>query len=79
MHASSPTSHSGAARRRLVVNGAAAECASATLAELLLELGYAGQKVATALNGAFVSERARAAQAVDDGDQVEIVTARQGG
>ncbi len=63
----------------LVVNGEAVDARVATLAELLDTLGYAGKKVATAVNGEFVSERARAVQRLEAGDQIEIVAPRQGG
>jgi sulfur carrier protein len=52
---------------------------AASLADLLDALGYGGQKVATALNGDFVPERARAAATIANGDRVEILSARQGG
>lgn len=65
--------------RRLVVNGEAREALAETLAALLDELGYGGQKVATALNGEFVPERGRAGARLKAGDQIEIVAPRQGG
>lgn len=65
--------------RRLVVNGEPREVMSGSLAALLDELGYGGQKVATALNGEFVAERARGQTGVSPGDVVEIVAPRQGG
>lgn len=64
---------------RLVVNGEAVACNAATLAQLLAELGYGAAKVATALNGEFVPEKARAATPLATGDAVEIVAPRQGG
>ena len=64
---------------RLVVNGEAMDVCGRTLTLLLDELGYGGHKVATALNGAFVPEKARSAQALSPGDQIEIVAPRQGG
>ena len=65
--------------KRLVVNGEARETTALSLAALLDDLGYAGQKVATALNGEFVPERARADTSLTAGDEVEIVAPRQGG
>ena len=65
--------------QRLVVNGETREARGPTLALLLDELGYGGQKVATALNGEFVPEKTRAAQVLVPGDQIEIVAPRQGG
>ena len=64
---------------RIAVNGEAREVRGRTLALLLDELGYSGQKVATAYNGEFVPEKSRAEQALSPGDQIEIVAPRQGG
>lgn len=64
---------------RLTVNGESHVMATASLAALLIELGYGDRKVATALNGDFVPERARAGIALKHGDQIEIVAPRQGG
>lgn len=52
---------------------------AATLADVLIALGYGGQKVATALNGDFVPERQRNQTLVNAGDRIEILSARQGG
>lgn len=65
--------------RRLTVNGEARDVAARTLAELLDEMGYGGQKVATARNGDFVPERARAEPTLDAAADIEIVAPRQGG
>jgi sulfur carrier protein len=64
---------------RLVVNGEARDIAARSLAGLLEELGYGGQKVATARNGEFVSERTRPDVRLAAGDEIEIVAPRQGG
>jgi sulfur carrier protein len=64
---------------RLTVNGEATETRARTLAALLDELGYAGRKVATALNGEFIAERTRPATAIKAGDAIEVVAPRQGG
>jgi sulfur carrier protein len=61
------------------VNGERHATRAATLAELVAELGYGDAKVATACNGAFVAERARAAMRLQSGDEIEIVAPRQGG
>ncbi len=63
----------------IIVNGAPSAVAAATLADLLSVLGFAGQRVATAVNGDFVPERARGETRLAAGDRVEIVSARQGG
>lgn len=65
--------------RAIIVNGEAREARASTLADLLAELGYAGQKVATAVNGEFVAERARGQTRLDSGAEIEIVAPRQGG
>ncbi len=64
---------------RIVVNGAPLATHAATLAELLAEQGFAGVRVATARNGDFVAERARAATRLEPGDTIEIVSPRHGG
>ena len=66
-------------RLRIYVNGEPHETDASTLAELIAEAGHAGAKVATAVNGDFVPERARAGRALTEGDRVEIVSPRQGG
>jgi sulfur carrier protein len=65
--------------RTLTVNGTPVRAAAATLAALIAEQGFAGLKVATALNGTFVPERLRAETLLADGDRIEILSARQGG
>jgi len=63
----------------LTVNGEPREIAAGNLAEALAALDYEDAVVATALNGAFVPKRKRAATALSDGDRIEIVAPRQGG
>ena len=63
----------------LVVNGRKIGSEARTLAALIEERGLAAAKVATAVNGQFVPEARRATTALDRGDRVEIVSARQGG
>jgi len=64
---------------KITVNGAPAEVAATTLAEILDELGYGGAKVATAVNESFVPASAREGLALSPGDRLEIVAPRQGG
>ncbi len=64
---------------KLVVNGEAVDSTATTLADLLAELGKEQAKVATAVNEEFVPAGLRAAQALNEGDRVEIVAPRQGG
>lgn len=72
-------SHQVGERRALTVNGGPVETAAASLADLLLELGYGGQRVATAVNGDFIAERQRQTVSLAAGDRIEVVAARQGG
>jgi sulfur carrier protein len=65
--------------RELIVNGQPLATAAATLADLVEGQGFAGVKVATAVNGDFVAERLRATTFLGGGDRVEILTVRQGG
>jgi sulfur carrier protein len=61
------------------VNGAEQNVQARTLADLLDELDYGDATVATALNKAFVRKKDRAATTIAEGDEVEILTPRQGG
>jgi len=61
------------------VNGEATSTAARTVAELLVEAGYGGAKVATAVNGEFLPERRRATTTLTTGDHIEVVAPRQGG
>ncbi|MEM8754783.1 MAG: sulfur carrier protein ThiS [Pseudomonadota bacterium] len=64
---------------KIVLNGAPVEVAAATLDEALVECGYGGAKVATAVNEAFVAIPDRTAKRLSDGDRVEVVAPMQGG
>ncbi len=64
---------------KIMVNGTETEVEARTLAEALDELGYGGERVATAVNETFVPKMARADTALAPGDRVEIVAPRQGG
>jgi sulfur carrier protein len=50
-----------------------------TLGDILDELGYKSQRVATAVNAQFVSSANRNDTKLSEGDMLEIVTPRQGG
>ena len=63
----------------VLVNGERTETGAASLAELVVQLGYGQAAVATALNGEFVPRQARAGTALKAGDEIEIVAPRQGG
>ena len=61
------------------VNGIVCDVKASDLESLLTELDYADQTVATALNHTFVRKKDRVATKISDGDEVEILTPRQGG
>ncbi|MEM7749887.1 MAG: sulfur carrier protein ThiS [Pseudomonadota bacterium] len=73
------TTEAAADIKALTVNGEARESRAANLSELLVELGYGGSKVATAVNGDFVSAAGRVECALRSDDRIEIVAPRQGG
>lgn len=64
---------------RISVNGQGVASGATNLAELLSELGYAGRRVATAVNGCFVAEANRTSTCISPGDKIEILAPRQGG
>jgi sulfur carrier protein len=66
-------------RIELIVNGLKSVTGARTLAELVAECELSEARVATALNGHFVPEARRATTALEAGDRIEIVSARQGG
>ena len=61
------------------VNGEPRRTEATTLAALLVEAGYGGAKVATALNGEFVPSGRGLRPMLKAGDRVEVVAPRQGG
>ncbi len=61
------------------VNGIECDVKAVDLESLLAELDYADQTVATALNRNFVRKKDRAETKLAEGDEVEILTPRQGG
>ena len=64
---------------KIIVNGQSLEVTSTLLDAALGELGYGEARVATALNGEFVPEPARASTSLDNGDRLEILAPMQGG
>jgi sulfur carrier protein len=65
----------------IVVNGKPAPLAAATLHELLARLGYDAARpgIAVARNGRVVPRSRWRDEPVGDGDEIEVVTAVQGG
>ncbi len=64
---------------KIVLNGEPREVGAGVLAEALAELGFGGETVATAVNGAFVPAGARGATRLAEGDRLEVLAPRQGG
>ena len=64
---------------RITVNGEQRDVSAATLDAALLELGYGGLRIATALDGDFVPAGRRAAQALAENSALEILAPMQGG
>jgi sulfur carrier protein len=64
---------------KIVLNGEARDIRAARLSDVLDELGFAANIVATALNGSFVPALARNGVELAEGDRLEVVSPRQGG
>lgn len=63
----------------ITVNGAYCSTSAATLADLVATLGHDPNAVATAVNGEFVPRHKRGSTKLTAGDNIEIVSPRQGG
>jgi sulfur carrier protein len=64
---------------KILVNGEMTQTHARTLGELCTALGHGLDKIATARNGDFVPETARARTELSENDKIEIVAPRQGG
>ena len=64
---------------RVIVNGEEREIASASVDALLSELDYEGTHFAVALNYDVVPKSRWADTRIKSGDEIEIITPRQGG
>lgn len=64
---------------KITVNDEMQDVSATTLAGLIDELGYAGARIATALNGHFVPKTERVRAMLAAGARVEIVAPMQGG
>jgi sulfur carrier protein len=64
---------------QILLNGVPFVTEARDLASLCAALGFAGARVATAVNGSFVAASSRAATALTEADEIEIVAPRQGG
>lgn len=64
---------------KLTINGREHDVATSTLKSLLAVLGYDDRWLATAVNSELVRAADRGACHLNDGDQIEILSPRQGG
>ena len=64
---------------RVTVNGEARDVSSASVDALLAELDYEGTHFAVALNYDVVPKSRWRETSLNSGDQIEIITPRQGG
>jgi sulfur carrier protein len=64
---------------RVIVNGEQREISSARIDALLGELEYEGTHFAIALNYDVLPKSRWAETAINSGDEIEIITPRQGG
>jgi thiamine biosynthesis protein ThiS len=64
---------------RITLNGEAYPTQASTVADLVRELGYAGQAVAVERNEAIVPKNQHATTELTDGDTLELVTLVGGG
>ena len=63
----------------IIVNGQNQNISKINLSMVLVELGYKQMKLATALNGDFISVEQRDNTELKDGDKLEILSPQQGG
>lgn len=68
-------------RKRVTVNGEPRGTDAGRVSELLEHLGYGGDRpgIAVAVNGQVVPRSSWSERRIDDGDDIEIVGAVQGG
>jgi sulfur carrier protein len=64
---------------RVIINGEAREISSRSVDALLAELDYEGTHFAIALNYDVVPRNRWAETSLNNGDEIEIITPRQGG
>ncbi|MEM9346570.1 MAG: sulfur carrier protein ThiS [Planctomycetota bacterium] len=65
--------------KALEVNGESKKTDAATVADLLDELGLAGQAVAVEVNQSVVPKKQHSEATLNDGDKIELVTLVGGG
>lgn len=63
----------------VIVNGETHSVHASTLADLLQELDYEGEWLATAVNAELVHREERATWQLNPDDRIEVLSPRQGG
>jgi sulfur carrier protein len=63
----------------IILNGERCEVSATVLSDALAELGYGSARIATAVNGDFVTVGRRSSTILNPGDAIEVVAPRQGG
>lgn len=64
---------------KIIINGQPLEVEAAALDGIILELGFADQRVAVARNGEFVLKGEWETTAIEAGDALEVLAPMQGG
>lgn len=64
---------------KILLNGEPRKVKASNLSEVLIELGFDGATIATAVNSDFVPVRERRQSILSEGDRLEIVAPQQGG
>ena len=64
---------------KIFVNGQPQELAQTQLDRALIELGFTGTALATALNGSFVAANSRSQTTLNENDRLEVLAPMQGG
>ncbi len=64
---------------KIIVNSIAHNVMESNIHTILIELNYGKARVATALNGEFVTQEMRINTLLNEGDRLEILAPMQGG
>ena len=64
---------------KIILNSQPFEVSTPKLDDALIELGFGGLRIATALNGEFIPQGLRPSTQLVDGDRLEVLTPMQGG
>lgn len=63
----------------VTLNGRPRQTDASTLAQALIQFGFADALVATAVNGGFVPRSGRDSRVIGEGDMIEVLAPMQGG